>query len=36
MNLIRAAHQNGVERLLWLGSSCIYPATQRSLSPRMP
>ncbi len=25
MNLIRAAHQNGVERLLWLGSSCIYP-----------
>ncbi len=25
MNLIHAAHQNGVERLLWLGSSCIYP-----------
>lgn len=25
LNIIRAAHQNGVERLLWLGSSCIYP-----------
>lgn len=25
MNVIRAAHQAGVERLLWLGSSCIYP-----------
>ncbi|QNQ64196.1 GDP-L-fucose synthase [Brucella sp. 6810] len=25
MNLIHAAHQIGVERLLWLGSSCIYP-----------
>src|SRR5690606_34297245 len=25
MNLIRAARHNGVERLLWLGSSCIYP-----------
>lgn len=24
-NLIQAAHQNGVERLLFLGSSCIYP-----------
>lgn len=25
MNIIRAAHIYGVERLLWLGSSCIYP-----------
>lgn len=25
MNVIHAAHQTGVERLLWLGSSCIYP-----------
>ncbi len=25
MNIIHAAHQAGVERLLWLGSSCIYP-----------
>ncbi|MBN9046602.1 MAG: GDP-L-fucose synthase [Rhizobiales bacterium] len=25
MNLIHAAHHAGVERLLWLGSSCIYP-----------
>lgn len=24
-NVIHAAHQNGVERLLFLGSSCIYP-----------
>ena len=24
-NLIRAAHENGVEKLLFLGSSCIYP-----------
>lgn len=24
-NLIRAAHENGVERVLFLGSSCIYP-----------
>ena len=24
-NVIRAAHDNGVERLLFLGSSCIYP-----------
>jgi GDP-L-fucose synthase len=24
-NLIKAAHDNGVERLLFLGSSCIYP-----------
>ena len=24
-NLIAAAHQNGVKRLLFLGSSCIYP-----------
>lgn len=29
-NLIRAAHRNGVQKLLFLGSSCIYPkaATQ--------
>ncbi|CAN7600410.1 GDP-L-fucose synthase family protein [Brucella pseudogrignonensis] len=25
INIIRAAHLCGVERLLWLGSSCIYP-----------
>jgi GDP-L-fucose synthase len=25
VNLISAAHANGVERLLYLGSSCIYP-----------
>ncbi|MBC2886437.1 GDP-L-fucose synthase [Ochrobactrum sp. CM-21-5] len=25
MNIIRAAHSVGVGRLLWLGSSCIYP-----------
>ena len=25
MNVIRAAHQHGVKRLLFLGSSCIYP-----------
>ncbi|QWK81786.1 GDP-L-fucose synthase family protein [Ochrobactrum sp. BTU1] len=25
MNLIHAAQQNQTERLLWLGSSCIYP-----------
>lgn len=24
-NVIQAAHQNGVDRLLFLGSSCIYP-----------
>lgn len=24
-NIIHAAHQNGVEKLLFLGSSCIYP-----------
>ena len=24
-NLIRAAHENGVRKLLFLGSSCIYP-----------
>jgi GDP-L-fucose synthase len=24
-NIIHAAHENGVERLLFLGSSCIYP-----------
>ena len=24
-NVIQAAHQNGVERLIFLGSSCIYP-----------
>src|SRR6202023_1897421 len=29
-NVIHAAHQNGVEKLMFLGSSCIYPklATQ--------
>ncbi len=25
INVIRAAHLSNVERLLWLGSSCIYP-----------
>ncbi len=25
LNIIRAAHQTGVEKLLFLGSSCIYP-----------
>ena len=25
-NVVHAAHQAGVERLLFLGSSCIYPA----------
>ena len=25
INIINAAHQNGVEKLLFLGSSCIYP-----------
>lgn len=25
MNIIRAAHLSNTERLLWLGSSCIYP-----------
>src|ERR1700727_2330425 len=24
-NVIHAAHQNGVEKLMFLGSSCIYP-----------
>ncbi|TNC82954.1 MAG: GDP-fucose synthetase [Oleiphilus sp.] len=24
-NIIRAAHENGIKRLLFLGSSCIYP-----------
>lgn len=25
LNIMRTAHEIGVERLLWLGSSCIYP-----------
>lgn len=25
VNVMRAAHEVGVEKLLWLGSSCIYP-----------
>jgi GDP-L-fucose synthase len=28
-NLIKAAHDNGVQRLLFLGSSCIYPKFAR-------
>jgi len=31
-NLIRAAHETGVEKLLFLGSSCIYPR----LAPQPP
>lgn len=30
-NVMRAAHLSGVERLLWLGSSCIYP--RKALQP---
>ena len=26
-NVIQAAHQNGAEKLMFLGSSCIYPKT---------
>jgi len=37
MNVIRAAHLSNVERLLWLGSSCIYPrdATQPLTEPAL-
>ena len=34
-NIIHAAFECGVEKLLFLGSSCIYPqASRRSRSPR--
>ena len=33
-NVIEAAHWTGVEKLLFLGSSCIYPRWRRSRSPR--
>jgi GDP-L-fucose synthase len=31
-NIIRGAHQTGVEKLLFFGSSCIYPRE----APRFP
>ena len=34
LNVIDAAHAVGVERLLFLGSSCIYPKYRRSRSVR--
>jgi nucleoside-diphosphate-sugar epimerase len=34
-NVIHAAWRTGVEKLLFLGSSCIYPRTRRSRSARM-
>ena len=33
-NLIEGAHRAGVQRLMFLGSSCIYRATARSRSAR--
>jgi GDP-L-fucose synthase len=33
-NLIRAAQASGVEKLLFLGSSCIYPRRHHSRSPK--
>ena len=33
-NLIKAAHDNDVQRLLFLGSSCIYPKFARAADPR--
>jgi len=33
-NVMHEAWRNGVTRLLFLGSSCIYPATVRSRSRR--
>jgi len=36
LNLIRAAHQHGVRKLLYLGSSCIYPRlAPQPLTPEM-
>ncbi len=35
-NLIDAAHTHGVDRLLFLGSSCIYPKLPRSRCARTP
>ena len=32
-NVIRAAHENGVRKLLFLGSSCIYPKSAPQPSP---
>ena len=33
-NVIDAAHRAGVEKLLFLGSSCIYPEVRRAADPR--
>ena len=35
-NVIDAAHVNGVEKLMFLGSSCIYPSWRRSRCARIP
>jgi GDP-L-fucose synthase len=36
LNVIRAAHQHGVKKLLYLGSSCIYPRlAPQPLAPEM-
>jgi GDP-L-fucose synthase len=35
-NVIQAAHQHGVRRLLFLGSSCISPKPRRSPWPSRP
>src|SRR5215218_9184857 len=32
--VVHSAHETGVTKLLYLGSSCIYPATRPSRSPR--
>jgi GDP-L-fucose synthase len=33
-NIIHACHKVGVEKLLFLGSSCIYPSSPTSRSPK--
>src|SRR2546423_7733597 len=35
-NVIRAAHENGVRKLLFLGSSCIYPKHAPQPIPERP
>jgi len=35
-NVIESAYAAGVEKLLFLGSSCIYPSSRRNPSPRIP
>ena len=35
-NVIEAAFQNGVKKLLFLGSSCIYPVWRSSLCVKTP